>query len=695
MSASDPDDEVRAVVRLVFDALRAGVPLERMAVLYGAPEPYARLVHEQLDAAGIVHNGAAVRTLADSVLGRGLLGLLALPDRDYQRHDVMRLLASAPVFHRGRAAPAARWERISRTAEIVRGPEQWHQRLDRYAPTQEFELAAERAVTERDPHPEHFEAELAATRALQDFVATLVDELAVDPAASWRDLAGWAERLVHDHLAPEPRRTDWPEVERRAAEKVEAALARLAGLDAVEAHPGLAVFRRTLELELDADLGRVGRFGDGLLMGHVSLGLGLDLDRVFVCGLAEGLFPARVRDDSLLPDAERRATQGELPLRAARVDDDHRRLLAALAGASEERVLLFPRGDLRRTTERVPSRFLVEQVEHAAPAGTERLPDDLAGLEAGCYTPVPSFAAGLARLEFPATEQEHRLRALLDHTARVSPSPSTTLRDVDVALRRGFDTVTARSSREFTRFDGNLEGYDAGRVTDGDVVVSPTRLQTYAYNPFDYLLEYVLAGRHRRAARGALRGVAARPRQPGARGPRRVPGRGAHPARRRTGARDAVDRRRPRPVARHRRRALRGVRGTGTHGAAPVLAPRPPTHPRRARPVPHRGLRDARASSACARSPPSCASVSATPRPRSTSTFPTAARCGSVAPPTASTAPPTMHSGSSTTRPVDRTASIPSTPPPRAGCCSSRCTRTRRGRRSAARTRRWERPTGT
>ena len=294
---------------------------------------------------------------------------------------------------------------------------------------------------------------------------------------------------MRDHLAPETRRADWPEVERQAAEKIEAAVARLAGLDAVEAAPGVAVFRRTLELELDADLGRVGRLGDGLLLGHVALGLGLDLDRVFVCGLAEGLFPTRVRDDSLLPDADRRATDGALPLRSARVDDDHRRLLAALASASQERILLFPRGDLRRTTERVPSRFLVESL---AAVSTERVPDDLAELHADWYTPVPSFAAGLARVEFPATEQEHRLRTLLDHARAGGVVTTHELRGVDVALRRGVDAVVARRGRDFTRFDGNLAGCDAGRVTDGDVVVSPTRLQTYAANPFEYFLDYVL-----------------------------------------------------------------------------------------------------------------------------------------------------------------------------------------------------------
>ena len=323
-------------------ALVDGVPLERMAVLYGAAEPYARLVHEQLTAAGIPHNGAAVRTLAESVLGRSVLGLLALPDRDFHRQDVMALLAGAPIWFRGHAVPSARWERISRRAGVVRGATQWHERLERHASALEATLAEELAVPDREPRPDWYVHELDAVRELDAFVAELRDQLAVgtQPGASWRDLSAWARRLLREFLAHDARRGAWPDEEQHAADKVEAALDRLAGLDAVEPAPGLDVFRRTLELELDADLGRVGHFGDGILMGHVSLGLGLDLDRVFVCGLAEGTFPARVRDDSLLPDADRRATDGVLRLRASRVDDDHRRLLAALA--ADERVARAP-----------------------------------------------------------------------------------------------------------------------------------------------------------------------------------------------------------------------------------------------------------------------------------------------------------------------------------------------------------------
>ena len=555
----------------------------------------------------------------------------------------MRLLASAPVFHRGRPAPATRWEKISRVAEIVRGADQWHQRLERYARIQEHELAAERAVTERDPHPEHFEAELAATRDLQAFVATLVDDLAVDPQAGWRELAAWAEGLVRDHLAPETRRADWPEVERQAAEKVEAALARLAGLDAVEAAPGVAVFRRTLELELDADLGRVGRLGDGLLMGHVALGLGLDLDRVFVCGLAEGLFPTRVRDDSLLPDADRRATDGALPLRSARVDDDHRRLLAALASASQRAhppvpprrpaphhragAVALPRREHRRgehgasprRSRRAPCRLVHAGAVVRGRARARRVPCHRAG--------APAAHAARPR---PGRRRGHHARAAR-RRRRVAP--------------RDRGGGGARSGREFTRFDGNLAGYDAGprdRRRRRGVAHPPADLRR---QPVRVLPRVRPARRHPRAARGALRGVAARPRQPGARDARRVPERGARAAGRRARARGAVDRRRPRPPARDRRGPVRGLRGAGAHRPPAVLAPRPTTGARRARPVPHRGHEGTRRASVCAPSPPSCASASPTPHPPSTSSSPTAAPCGSAAPPTGSTAPPAAGCG--------------------------------------------------
>ena len=48
LTASDADDEVRAAIRAVVDAARSGTRLDRIAILHASPEPYARLVHEQL-----------------------------------------------------------------------------------------------------------------------------------------------------------------------------------------------------------------------------------------------------------------------------------------------------------------------------------------------------------------------------------------------------------------------------------------------------------------------------------------------------------------------------------------------------------------------------------------------------------------------------------------------------------------------
>src|SRR5262249_5949793 len=73
VTTSDADDEVRAAVRAVVDATREGTPLERIAVLFAAREPYGRLVHEHLAAAGIPANGMAPHSLAGRALGRMLL----------------------------------------------------------------------------------------------------------------------------------------------------------------------------------------------------------------------------------------------------------------------------------------------------------------------------------------------------------------------------------------------------------------------------------------------------------------------------------------------------------------------------------------------------------------------------------------------------------------------------------------------
>ena len=97
MSAPDPEDELRAVVRDVMARVSSGTPLHRVAILFRVDEPYARLAHELLDAADVPWSGPSTRRLAETTAGRVLLGLLRLPESDFARDTVVDWIASGPV----------------------------------------------------------------------------------------------------------------------------------------------------------------------------------------------------------------------------------------------------------------------------------------------------------------------------------------------------------------------------------------------------------------------------------------------------------------------------------------------------------------------------------------------------------------------------------------------------------------------
>ncbi len=493
LTASDADDEVRAAVRRVAEALREGTPLDRVAVLHPGVEPYPRLVHEHLDAAGIPFNGPSSVPLAARAAGRALDGLLALSEGGWTRHGVLAWLNGTPILHGGNRPPLAGWERTSRKAGVVAGRGQWDTRLA--ARADELETAAQRIEDDEGPtdRSARRRQEAERTRGLRTFVLGLVDD--VETAAAqprpWADHARWLRRLLERFVGPAARRVGWPEDERRAAERVELAIDRLGALGAVEPGPvPLEVVVRTLEVELEGDLGRVGRFGEGVLVGSLSMGVGLDLDLVLVLGLAEGLIPSPPRDDSLLPDRERVAAEGALALRREGVGRQQRDLLATLA-AARRHVLSHPRGDLRRSSERVPSRWLLETTSQMS--GQRLWARDLAKHQADWLVHVQSFDHGLRHLSVPATAQEHRIRALLADGAE-GRSGAAIGHLGDPVLSAGAELVRGRSSSRLTRFDGYLPDVPVASPADPDATrtASPTGLERWAHCPFDYFVRSVL-----------------------------------------------------------------------------------------------------------------------------------------------------------------------------------------------------------
>ncbi|MEO0495534.1 MAG: PD-(D/E)XK nuclease family protein, partial [Actinomycetota bacterium] len=374
--------------------------------------------------------------------------------------------------------------------------DQWESRLGRHADDLEADATQAERDDEQEWRAEQLRRDAAIARGLAEFVTTLARSLQPGgKGSSWSGLASWCRSLVRTYLGGETLRGDWPPEEQAAAQRIDAAIDRLGDLDGIDPNPSPMAFRRALELQLGDDLGRRGTFGNGVLVGTPGSALGLELDEVIVVGLAEGSFPARRRDDPLLPDRHRTVVGPDLPQRGDLVHDDHRALLATMAAAGRV-TFTFPRGDLRRNAERAPSRWLLDTAE--ARDGRRPSAETLASFTGDWLVEVPSFVAGLRATGFPASVQEYDVRSLLDHSEAGRPFGESAVPAARHEVRAGAELLTGRLSSAYTRFDGNL-------ATDGDLrgvvlpdptsighVTSATRLERWAVCPHAYFVRYVL-----------------------------------------------------------------------------------------------------------------------------------------------------------------------------------------------------------
>ncbi|WP_345203463.1 PD-(D/E)XK nuclease family protein [Fodinibacter luteus] len=478
LTASDADDEVRCAVREVVAALREH-PAHRLAVLYANVSPYARLLHEHLAAAGITVNGAGVRPVAERATARLLLGLLENARTGFRRGDVMRTLGEVPLTtFTGARVSVARFERVSREAGVI-GGEDWQAKLEAYVERQEHEAA----TTDYESSRAHARRNVEAGEQLLTFVTDL--QRSLDDAArtsTWHAL-GRAMLDLLDAVLTEDRRRRLPLEEQYALGVVERVLTGLTALDTQGLAPSLLGLEEVLGVELESALPRVGRFGEGVLVAPLSQAVGLDLDEVWVVGLSEDLYPGRLHEDSLLPERVRAASAGQLPSTRTTLDTKHRQLLAAFDTAPRV-TASFPRGDLRRSSERLPSRWLLPSLRALSGnpnLAATRWADGVGASQAWLHS-SPSFAASVLDTDEPSTRQEWAMRAA---------SATHDLEDDAVAAAR--ELQRARESNEFTRFDGNLTGSEG--LTDfatGERLVSPTSLERYAICPHAWFVQRML-----------------------------------------------------------------------------------------------------------------------------------------------------------------------------------------------------------
>jgi ATP-dependent helicase/nuclease subunit B len=543
-SAPGEGREAVEIVRRVLDEARRGVPFDEMAVLLRAPQTYLGLLEHAFSRAGIpawFERG----TRRPDPAGRAFLALLACADEGLSARRFAEYLSLAQVPSAGTAphlvagsdpngtdlVPASqvstdeavlatlprdaqpedpapideapppdehdpdgrvvagtlrapwRWEELLVEAYVIEGLDRWQRRLPG------LRAEYERRIRELADEDHDSPRLLALGRDrdelgnLEAFALPIVAELDTwDEPRTWSAWLAAFEALV-------------PRVLRQPA-RVQRVLAELAPLGSVgpvtlrEVREVLAA--RLLSATNEPPRRRHGR----VLVGTPQAARGRTFRVVFVPGLAERIFPQRLREDALLVDARRAELDAPLATTDARADDERLQLRLAVGAAVERLYLSYPRLELAESRPRVPS-FYVLDVLRATSGAIPR------------YTAVSelAFRQGDAALDWPAPRSpeaaiddlEHDLAVLRPMLRRPTAEQARDngraryLLELNPSLQRAMRERYARWQRGSHPADGLNRVVDLTRpaLEQARLTARPyslTSLQRFAICPYQFQL---------------------------------------------------------------------------------------------------------------------------------------------------------------------------------------------------------------
>ena len=478
--ASDAREEIRSIARDIAVDARGGIPFHRMAVLYWQREPYASLIAEQFALAGVPISGPPAAPLHATTIGRVLDGMVALVDGDLPRDDVMRWLTSCPIKYGRRKFSASRWDAISRDASVVKGLDQWRNRLDRYANRMKRSAqAADDDIPEERRQRMARDAEEAS--ALREFIIKLHADLAPpENGRSWTEFADWARGLLDEYLDTGA----LPESEDANLDKIRTNIDELKDLDHLGgSRPTIGDFLAVLSKAMSAPSARTSELGDGVFVSSVDSSIGMRFDKVYFVGMVEGQVPPRVGGDPLLP--ERVREQAGLPLPHAPAEERYKYLAAATGQA---RVLSFPRSG---NASQHPSRWFLEEATRLH--GSRVSSTALASMTNEPWLNVIASAEDaiqtIARAQ-PADLHDYDMHKLWLWLQRGNPLGQHHLVASSSILSNAMQMERARNrSRDLTIWDGDLSTVE---VQTRKEPVSARGLGMWATCPYRYFLSYEL-----------------------------------------------------------------------------------------------------------------------------------------------------------------------------------------------------------
>jgi len=372
-----------------------------------------------------------------------------------------------------------KWESLLVESAVIGGSERWARRLNGLAA--EYELKIRELTSEQPDSPRiaRLERERQNLAHLRGFALPLIEEMSAWPKqATWGD---WIQRL--EAFAPRVLRR--PEFVLRVLADLRP-MAAVGPVSLVEVRDVLADRLAALEVEPPAyRYGRVFVCSAEQVRGRVF--------RVaFVPGLAERLFPQKVREDPLLLDDLRREIGGELTLQEDRAEHERLLLRLAVGVATERLVVSFPRIETAEARARVPSFYALEVMR----AVTGHIPDhQQLELEASEEANASLAWPAPQRPEDAIDDFEHDLsvlRILMRSEADVKGHAHYMLRLND-CVRRSASERWARARTPWSPYDGLVRVTESTRPflqsqRLGARPYSVSALQNYAYCPYRFLL---------------------------------------------------------------------------------------------------------------------------------------------------------------------------------------------------------------
>jgi CRISPR/Cas system-associated exonuclease Cas4 (RecB family) len=372
-----------------------------------------------------------------------------------------------------------KWEGLLVESAVIGGSDRWTRRLDGLAAEYDLKIRELTSNEPDSPRIARLERERQNLAHLRGFALPLIEAMSAWPTeATWGD---WLQRL--EELAPQVLRR--PEFVLRVLADLRP-MAVIGPVTLTEVRDVLADRLAALEVEPPAH-----RYGRVFVCSPDQV-RGRAFRVAFVPGLAERLFPQKLREDPLLLDDLRREIGAELTLQDDRAEHERFLLRLAVGVASERLYVSFPRIETAEARARVPSFYALEVMR----AVTGRIPDhQQLELEASEEANASLAWPAPPRPEDAIDDFEHDLsvlRILMRSEKDVKGHAHYMLRLND-CVRRSASERWARARPRWSEYDGLVRVTDATRPflqsqRLGARPYSVSALQNYAYCPYRFLL---------------------------------------------------------------------------------------------------------------------------------------------------------------------------------------------------------------